>query len=175
MILVITLFIITLFLPGYLLAQGQIPPPPPPPNDEEEGIVPGEGLPQVQPVPVQGSVDTGAQVNISLDVLAAMGMSRSQFVDRLAAGMFAGDEVDLLIPTLSMETPHPYNGGGMYRAAGGDLHMERLVAVQVKRFYQIPRLLVGPEEIDDLEQIFITNGEVYLELNFRPGPGRQDR
>jgi hypothetical protein len=42
------------------------------------------------------------------------------------------------------------------------------VAVQVKRFYQIPRFRVRAEEINDMDQIFITDGEVYVELNFRP-------
>jgi len=165
--LVAAVFVATVTLPFHAFSQ-EYPPPPPPPGEEE--AVAGEGLlPAVHPVLVHTSVDTGAQFNISDDVIHAMGMSRSQFVDQLAAGIFPGSEVDLLIPTVSLREPSRFDYDRGFRGLEEEQDSrERLVAIQVKRFYQIPRFRVRSEEIDVLDQIFITDGEVYVELNFRP-------
>jgi hypothetical protein len=135
----------------------------------------GEGLPAVDPPRLRTSVDTGAQFNISDDVVDAMGMTRSQFVDQLAAGIFPEEDVDLLIPTMSLVEPHRADSGMELDERGREYGRDRLVAVQVKRFYQIPRFRVASADIDLMDQIFITDGEIWVELNFRSSTWNRER
>lgn len=136
--LVLIMFLISVFVPCYALGQEICPPKccdspqPPGPNP------PGTGI--------QG------QVTMPDSVLLAMGISRSQFLDRLAAGLFPDQQITLIFSiTATMNVPasdqSPQLGTITYQ-------------------YMIPRSEMTPEQIDALDQFVITDGVTYIQITF---------
>jgi hypothetical protein len=151
----IAVFVIIL-LPCYAAAQGQEPPPCCRSGNDEPTA------PETKP-----DRPTDTQITVSESVLVAMGLSRSEFVDRLAAGLFPNSEVSLVLSTSSNVDP----ATAFARRAPGRLSEdvapeESLVAVQVKRYYQVARSRVRPSELENLDQLYITDGQVYVAVSF---------
>jgi len=127
------------FLPGYLAAQ-EVPPPPCCNRDSLSA----------PDTTSQDAAYTLPQVAISDAALSAVGMSRSQFLDSLAAALFSGAEstYSLLIPIYTEAA-----------AGGGETSVPlSLVAVD--------RSLVTDEIIDLLEFVLISDGEITVVVVF---------
>jgi hypothetical protein len=73
--------------------------------------------------------------------------------------MFPGKQVALVIPSSRISTKSPG------REQHGILE-EDLVAVEETRFYQIARNRVRSEDLNGLAQLYVTDGEIYLRINF---------
>ena len=122
-----------------------------------------------KPHSVSSPADTANQIVISDDSLLAMGMSRSNFVDRLAGSLFFGRNVGLIVSlTRSVDSSQSpiLKGAGDFSAEGvaaaGDL-----LAVQEKRLYQIPRARLQAADIDALDHFYITDGQISIEVMFK--------
>ncbi|MFH1574914.1 MAG: hypothetical protein ABIG68_13085, partial [Acidobacteriota bacterium] len=81
-------------------AQGQTQPPPPP-CCGEEGLTPI----RVPAQPLPGTAAAGLQVETSDDALRALGMTRLDFVDRVAALFFQDRAVEFLVPVTRQADP----------------------------------------------------------------------
>jgi hypothetical protein len=102
-----------------------------------------------------------SQFEISESAIERMGLTRSQFIDRLSDAMFPGKQVAIVIPSSRVS-------GKSGRAQHGFLE-EDLVAVEETRFYQIARSRMRSEDLNGLAQLYVTDGEIYLKINFIRG------
>jgi hypothetical protein len=152
------LCLLSLFmLPSVLKAQ-ELPLPPCCRNNSL--IPPGDDLSKAE--------GFAAQFSIADDVVRLMGISRAQFVDRLADALFPKGPVEMIFardelitqPSLEVDpidSEHP-------------LGEHRLIAIQQRRFYQIPRSLMDGAAFDALEQLYLTDGVVYVSVRFVGSP-----
>jgi hypothetical protein len=107
------------------------------------------------------------RVVISDNSLRAMGMSRSDFVDRLAGSLFFGRNVDLVVSiSQSVEARSRF-----FHAAGDPAEESVaaegiLLSVQENRLYQIPRARLRAADIEALDQLSITDGQTRIEIEF---------
>jgi len=128
----------------------------------------GGGGPLVSSGASQATADTANQIVISDDGLSAMGMSRSDFVDRLAGSLFFGRNVDLIVSTSRSVAPRTGVLGKSGDEAEDSAAAEgTLLAVQEKRLYQIPRARLRAADIDALDRFYITDGHIYIEIIFK--------
>jgi hypothetical protein len=102
-----------------------------------------------------------AQLVISADAPQSLGISRSEFVDRLSAAFFPGKRVDLVISSTSLLTQPDIETSTAGEAG--------LMALQQKRFYRIPRSEVHADDMDGLRQVYITDGQLYVRVTFIKG------
>lgn len=114
-----------------------------------------------------GAPAAEGQVDVSSSTLQLLRSTRSQFVDRLAEGLFPGRRVDLVLSSTRLVL-NP-TAGGNNRVRGTDSGDEGLVAVQEKRFYRMSRERVRSEDLDTIEQLYLTDGEVYIKVSFVRG------
>jgi hypothetical protein len=107
------------------------------------------------------------QVDVSAATLQLLRSTRSQFVDRLAEGLFPGRRVDLVLSSTRLVLNPTDGSSNRVRATySGD---QGLVAVQEKRFYRMSRERVRAEDLDAIEQLYLTDGEVYIKVSFVRG------
>lgn len=137
--------VIPFLLPFQVLAQDIRPPtccdnedPPPDPPPGGDSIVLG----------TEGAIAI-PQVSISDSTLSALGMTRSVFLDSLAAAMFpdANQTISLAIPVVSLTSDSGSSTATMV-------------------YYQIEKSLVAPAVIDALDFLLITNGQTYVVVVF---------
>jgi hypothetical protein len=102
-----------------------------------------------------------AQLVISADAPQSLGISRSEFVDRLSAAFFPGKLVDLVISATRVVMKPDIESSGAAEAG--------LLALQQKRFYQVPRSQVQAADLDGLSQVYITDGQLYVRVTFIKG------
>lgn len=107
------------------------------------------------------------QVDVSAATLQLLRSTRSQFVDRLAEGLFPGRRVDLVLSSTRLVL-NP-TAGGNNKLIATDSGDEGLVAVQEKRFYRMSRERVRSEDLDTIEQLYLTDGEVFIKVSFVRG------
>jgi len=143
-------------LPCYVLAQGNDPPPPTCCN--QNAPPPPGGGDSIGPKAI--AKDTMPQVSISDATLQAMGVTRSQFLERLSAGLFpdADQAVDLVIPVYSQANASTVTADGT-----------RVL------YYQIAKRLVAPEIIDAMDFLYVTDGKIYMEVIFIRNKAVSDR
>jgi hypothetical protein len=106
-----------------------------------------------------------------------MGLSRAEFVDRLAAGLFPQKEVSLVLSTTSNVDPDSL---GFLSASSRERRAQQqwlstrepLLAAQVKRYYMVTRSRVTPADLEDQDQFYITDGDVYVEVFFKRSPSQ---
>jgi hypothetical protein len=98
-----------------------------------------------------------------------MGMSRSDFVDRLAGSLFFGRNVDLIVSiTRSVDSSR-----SLFLRGTGDFSEEgaaaagALLAVQENRLYRVPRARLRAADIDALDRFYITDGQIFIEVMFK--------
>jgi hypothetical protein len=138
-------------------AQGGSEPPPPCCKDAQ--VVFDKDL---QSTPV-----AEGQIDVSAATLQLLRSTRSQFVDRLAQGLFHGKRVDLVLSSTRLVLNPTAGDNNRLRATrSGE---EGLVAVQEKRFYRMSRESVRSEDLDTVEQLYLTDGEVYIKVSFVKG------
>jgi len=117
----------------------------------------------------QNTFDPTNQIVISDDSLRLMGMSRSDFVDRLAGSLFFGRNVDLIISTIrSLDSARsPIMRGTADFPEEDAAAAGSLLAVQEKRLFQIPRARLRAADIDSLDHFYLTDGRIFIEVTFK--------
>jgi hypothetical protein len=135
---------IAILIPCQAMAQDTNPPPccdkEPPPGDSAVGA------------------ETQGQVTMPDSVLLAMGLTRSQFLDRLAAALFPDKPISLIFSvttTITVSTD----------ASATDTSP---VMVTVSYQYRISRSQMKAEEIDVLNQFVVTDGVTSIQIKFTP-------
>lgn len=161
---------------GLAMAQGTGNPPPPP-CCTEDSIGPRIVVtPAFQGGQTGISLDSGAYVSVSDNLLRIMGLTRSQFVDRLAMGFFPDRDTDILVPSTDLMDP---GQADMDRSTagirGGISGPETLVAVEIRRIYQIPRYRISSEVFETLDRFVVTDGIVRVTVEFRREASPTDR
>ena len=104
--------------------------------------------------------ETQGQITMPDSVLLAMGLTRSQFLDRLAAGLFPDKPVSLIFSVTTTI-------GVSADASATELSP---VLVTVNSQYRISRSQMKAEEIDALDQFVVTDGVTSIQIKFTPAP-----
>jgi len=146
-------------LPCYASAQGTDPPP----------CCFGNGAGPRSFGGSQTTPDPTNQIVISDDSLRVMGMSRSDFVDRLAGSLFFGRNVDLIVSmTRSVDSSRSpiLRGTGDFSEEGAAA-AGALLAVQENRLYRVSRARLRAADIDALDRFYITDGQIFIEVMFK--------
>jgi hypothetical protein len=108
-----------------------------------------------------------SQFDISDGAIQRMGLTRSQFIDRLSDAMFPGKEVAIVIRSSRVSSK------SLGREQRGILE-EDLVAVEETRYYQIARSRMRSEDLSGLAQLYVTDGEIYVKINFIRGDSSKE-
>jgi len=148
--------VLTLLVPGFVMAQGGGLPPPGCCNHVFARNAQSRELASL------------SQFEISESAIERMGLTRSQFIDRLSDAMFPGKQVAIVIPSSRVSSK------SLDRERHGILE-EDLVAVEETRFYQIARSRMRSEDLNGLAQLYVTDGEIYLKINFRSDSSTEGR
>jgi hypothetical protein len=129
-----------------------------------------DGLPPKccsSPVPDEDSKpqsrDAQMKVAISDAMLSAIRVTRGEFLDRLAAALFGGRPTYVVLSSTNIVRNHQ-------RESMSSGAAEALVAVQIRRLYQFSKDQVTTEDLDSLDQLYLTDGEVYLDVQFQRNP-----
>ena len=114
--------------------------------------------------PATGTVETQANssagdVYVSSSLLRSLSLSRGEILDRFADLLFPGKSVDLVIASSRLLTQARQIGDSE----------EGLIAVQEKKFYQMPRSRVKSEELETTDELYLTDGSVYVRVSFAEG------
>jgi hypothetical protein len=136
-------FLILVFVPCRVLAQDV----PPPTCCEKEPLLGDKSA---------AGGEAQNQVVMADSVLLATGISRSQFLDRLVAGLFPDQEVTLIY-SVTTTVSVPAN------TTSADKTPE---LVQITYQYRMPRSRMKSEEIDALDQFVITDGVTSIQIKF---------
>ena len=114
----------------------------------------------------QVTTQTASQISISDNDLQAIGISRSDFVDRLAGSLLL-EQVDFII---SVSRPVMASVLTLDQRGGRDSYVGAvegtLLGVRENRVYRIPRARLVASEIEALDHYFITDGRVTVEVTF---------
>jgi hypothetical protein len=164
------LFLLMLFVVGTdsAIAQGTGYPPPPPCCTIDSVGPRAVDTPMLQGTETAVSADSRVYVSIPDGVLRIMGMTRSQFVDRLAAGLFQDRSIDILVPSTDLIDPGQADPARAAAGVRGEFGtVDTLVAVELRRIYKIPRFRVGPEVFEALDRFVLTDGEIRVTVQFR--------
>lgn len=139
--------LISLIIPCYVLAQDIKPPTC---CNKEDPIPPQAPASSSLSVSTASAEMEMPQVTVSDAILLQLGLTRSQFLDRLAATMCptADGGYDFVIPIYTMTAT----------ADGAPI-------MQVT-FFQVAKTEVAPDVIDTLDLVFITNGETCVAVVF---------
>lgn len=150
--------------PWHIFAQTTIPPPPP--CCKEDSLPPPDPLTTTLP----GCDQSGAisQVTITDSALQAMGMTRSEFLDQVAASFFPGQAVDLMIPVTVLTVA---SSTAVAESSTSTVAADAATAGPVVvLYYRISRDQVAAEVIDTLDLLYLTDGQVCLEVVFIRDP-----
>ena len=106
------------------------------------------------------------QILISDDSLLAMGLSRSDLVDRLAGSLLLGKSLDLIISVGHSIVPGATSE--LSERAGSRAAVEgTLLGVQENRTYRVPRARLQASDLDALDELSITDGTVVIRITFK--------
>ena len=159
-------FVLVVLFPYSAMAQGGDPPP----ECCRINSLPDDQETSVQQLWPQASSGVVTEVYLSDEAIFRLGLTRREMVDRLAAAFFAGKNVDLLIPRSSLEEPlRAYPARERRELLRDPVTDGMLVAVQVRRFYLVRKSQIRDEDLDSADQIFITDGELYVTVNLSRG------
>jgi len=114
--------------------------------------------------PATGTVETQADssagdVYVSSSLLRSLSLSRGEILDRFADLLFPGKSVDVVIASSRLLNQARQIGDSE----------EGLIAIQEKKFYQMPRSRVKPEELETTDELYLTDGSVYVRVSFAEG------
>jgi hypothetical protein len=104
---------------------------------------------------------TQGQIMMSDTALRSMGLSRSRFVDYLIAGLLPGRQVTIVF---SVARPITRDYWQLEDIATGEQPAQLILQ------YRIPKERMRAEEIDALDQLAITDGEVHIQIYFKREP-----
>jgi hypothetical protein len=102
-------------------------------------------------------------------MLQSLGLTRTEFVDRMSEVFFPGTPVDLVVATKRTADPQSVSNQAASQIPDSTTSTdaeEGLLAVQETRFYRIPRSRLGAERLEILDQLYITDGKAYVSITF---------
>jgi len=139
-----SLFVISFILPSQALAQGADPP---------------RCCDAIAPVEETSSSTDLNRIVISDESLAAMGITRTEYVDRLIAGFISGKEIYLVFALVRIVDPSLVSA----EPVGGVMPE----MVKVTQQYRVPRSQITTEQIEALDLLQITDGIISIEVSFK--------
>jgi hypothetical protein len=101
---------------------------------------------------------------VSPTMLQLRGITRSQYIDQLSDSLFSGTQVTLGVSTT--RTLSPADRGVLSVIDITTANEDALVAVQETRHYWLPRNRLNSEQLDKLDEVSITDGQVYIKIVF---------
>jgi hypothetical protein len=119
---------------------------------------------QVQPAEFQR-----VQLIVSADASTALGMTRRQFVDRLAEALLPGKETYLVVPITRLLAPAELAAASSPDAVPATGTDSGLMAVQEMRYYKVSKAQLRTEDLDRLTHLYLTDGQTYLRVSFIRG------
>jgi len=138
---------------GTALAQGgtepppccpkEDPPPPSPPPDDSGFVITTD--------PLTGTT----QVTVSDAALLSLGLTRSEVLGRIAAGLFPGQDPSVVIPVLSLSAATDPADGSSLATADGTLLI-----------VQVPLSGLDPLALDSVDLLFLTDGTAGIQIVF---------
>ena len=99
-----------------------------------------------------------SEISISDASLSAAGLTRSEFLDRIAVALFADKTTDLFIPFVVQTTDST--------SAATDVSADGTVEPAPVLYLQIRRSLVTSEVMDTLDLIYLSDGQVCIKVVF---------
>jgi hypothetical protein len=136
--------------PSSASAQGGPPPPPCCPHDPSAALEDEVGAAPVALSTFYASEGT----------LQVLGITRSQFLARLSQGLFPGASVDVVLPISRVVRAMD----GMTGRAGAVEAGE--VVVEERRYHRLPKDSLETQALDRLDDLYLTDGQVYVKVSF---------
>ncbi|PYV02615.1 MAG: hypothetical protein DMG10_14055 [Acidobacteria bacterium] len=136
--------------PNAASAQGG---PPPPPCCGHDPSIAAED--EVRATPVSLSTFYASE-----GTLQTLGLTRTQFLARLSQGLFPGASVDVVLPTSRAVS---VIDGVRGRAAAEEAGQ---VGVEERRYYRLAKDSLQTQALDTFDDLYLTNGEVYVKVTF---------
>jgi hypothetical protein len=103
------------------------------------------------------------EISISEASLSAAGLTRSEFLDRIAVALFADKTTDLFIPFVIQTTDSTSVATDVIVKTASD---DGAVESSGVLFLQIRRNLVTSEVMDTLDFLYLTDGQVCIKVVF---------
>lgn len=145
--------IVILFaLPAPADAQGSGPPPPP--CCRWDATADNDGQAGVPAVPT-------ARIQLSGNTVRQMGFTRAELLDRLSESLFPGKRTDLVFSASRFIERTPVDRPSFELRVPG-----RLLTVEEKRFYLVSRAQIQDVELESIDQLYLTDGIVYVKVTF---------
>ena len=97
-------------------------------------------------------------------MLQLRGITRSQYIDQLSASLFVGRQVALVV-----SSTHILSRAVADARSAPEITVpneEPLMAVQETRLFWLPRHRLTAEQLDRLDQVSVTDGEIYIKIVF---------
>jgi len=142
-------FLFLMLWPSAARAQNDPPPPccPGAPSIAPEG--------EIGPAPV-----TLSAVYASEATLETLGITRGQFLQRLSEGLFPGASADVVLLTSRLMRA---DGGVRVRASANEAGQ---VVVEERRYYRLRTDRLETQALDTLDELYLTDGAVYVRVTF---------
>jgi hypothetical protein len=145
-----SLFVVACFMMLSAYAQGEWPP-----NCCSAVEGPNDGSSQIR----------RSEILISADASQLLGITRTQFVDRLAGTFFPNKQVDLIVPNDRFRRSNTVD----FSVTPDGSADGTVIAVQEKRFHRISRNHLREGDLDAVSMLYITDGQVAVRLSFIKG------
>jgi len=112
-----------------------------------------------KPIGASSDIQTSSSndLYVSRGLLRTLQLSRGDILDRFSDMLFAGKNVELVISTSR------FLAQAKQAADAGE---EGLLVVQEKRFYQVPRSRVTAEELETMDEVYLTDGTAFVKVAF---------
>ena len=110
------------------------------------------------PMPEDGDAAVSV-VRVTRNLLSEQRLTRGEFIDRLAATLFAGRQPDLVLSTTRTVSRAD-------RAETGSL------AVRETRYVRIARNEIRSEELEVFDDVYLTDGTSYVRVSFAADDSR---
>ena len=101
---------------------------------------------------------------VSPTMLQLRGITRSQYIDQLSDSLFSGTQVTLGVSTTRTFSPADRDVRPVIDTTTAN--EDALVAVEETRHYWLPRNRLNSEQLDKLDEVSITDGQVYIKIVF---------
>ena len=112
-----------------------------------------------KPISTSSDIQTSTSndLYVSRGLLRTLQLSRGDILDRFSDMLFAGKNVELVISSSRFLTQPK---------EAADAGEEGLLVVQEKRFYQVPRGRLTSEQLEAMDEVYLTDGNAFVKVTF---------